>query len=319
MSTHPSTTAASEGPGAGATGRTAVVIGNFDGVHLGHRAVLDRARELVGPGARLVVLTFWPHPMTVIRPDKAPLLLCSLEDRVALLRAAGADDVVVCDFDETMALQPPEEFVARHIAPLAPEVVVVGANFRFGHRAAGDVDTLRALGPWRVESLDLVEGDDVPTSSTEVRRLLATGDVAGAARRLGRPFSFCGTVVVGHQRGRELGFPTANLPVPPGFAAPADGVYAGWLTRRDTPDAVPLAAAISVGTNPTFDDVPAVVVEAHVLDRDDLQLYGVPVAVTFVDWLRGNVRFDGLDGLIAQIAADCDRARELLAGRTPGE
>lgn len=297
---------------------TAVVIGNFDGVHRGHRAVLARARELA-PRARLVVLTFWPHPMSVIRPNKVPLLLCSLEERLALLRRAGADDVVVCEFTPELAGQSPEEFVSRHLAPLRPSLVVVGTNFRFGHRAAGDADTLRALGPWRVEAVDLLTTDEATTSSTEVRRLLAAGDVTGAADHLGRPFSFCGTVVVGHQRGRELGFPTANLPVPKGFAAPADGVYAGWLTRRDRPDAPAWAAAISVGRNPTFDDVPEVVVEAHVLDRDDLELYGVPVAVTFTDWLRGNVRFEGLDGLVAQIAADCGRARELLSGSTPGE
>ncbi|GAB3703457.1 bifunctional riboflavin kinase/FAD synthetase [Mariniluteicoccus flavus] len=297
---------------------TVVAIGNFDGVHRGHHAVLARARALA-PEARLVVVTFWPHPMSVIRPGQAPKLLCSLDDRVALLRQAGADDVVVCPFTTEMAALSPEEFVAAHIAPLAPSLIVVGTNFRFGHRASGDVATLRRLGEWRVEALDLLETDAHTTSSTEVRRLLSGGDVAGAAHHLGRLFSFRGTVVVGHQRGRGLGFPTANLPVPAGFAAPADGVYAGWVTRLDDAAAAPWPAAISVGTNPTFDDVPEVVVEAHVLGRDDLELYGVAIAVDFVDRLRGNVRFEGIEQLVAQIGADCAKAKELLGARTPGE
>lgn len=296
------------------TEATVLAIGNFDGVHRGHRAVLERAREAAG-GGRVVVMTFWPHPMTVIRPDRAPKLLCSLEDRVRLLTEAGADEVVVVPFTQELAARSPHWFVAEHIAPLQPQVISVGRNFRFGHRASGDVRLLAELGPWRVEALELLQTDELTTSSTEIRRLLAGGDVAGAAVQLGRPFAYSGVVVRGHQRGRELGFPTANLPVQHAFAAPADGVYAGYAQLRDQPDAALWPAAISVGTNPTFDDVPEVVVEAHVLGRDDLDLYGHALAVSFTHRLRGNVRFDSLDELIAQIAADCRRAEELLAKR----
>nr|WP_306304606.1 bifunctional riboflavin kinase/FAD synthetase [Granulicoccus phenolivorans] len=292
-----------------------VVIGNFDGVHRGHQAVLQAARGSL-PGARVIVVTFWPHPMSVVRPGKQPLLLTDLGDRINLLKDAGADEVVVIPFDRELAALSPEDFVERFIRPLDPVRIVVGENFRFGHRAKGNSDTLRALG-FEVTALDLVESDHATTCSTEIRRLVAEGDMAGAWHHLGRPYRFRGTVVYGHQRGRELGFPTANLPVPEGVAAPADGVYAGWLHRLDRADAEFWPAAISVGRNPTFDDVPEVVVEAHVLGRDDLNLYGVPVSIDFAARLRGNVRFDGLDALIAQIAQDCADVSLLLSDLEP--
>jgi riboflavin kinase/FMN adenylyltransferase len=290
-----------------------VVIGNFDGVHLGHREVLRTARSLE-PDANLVAVTFWPHPMSVVRPGSEPKLLSDLEHRVELLRAAGADAVEVISFDHELAATSPEEFLRRCIAPLNPVRVVVGENFRFGHRAAGTVETVREFGrgKFEVTGLELLVTAHATTCSTEIRRLLAEGDVTGAAHHLGRPFRFSGTVVVGHRRGREFGFPTANLPVPDGFAAPADGVYAGWLRVAGNPSATTWPAAISVGTNPTFDDVPATVVEAYALDRDDLELYGVRVEVDFVERLRGNVRFDGIPALIEQIALDVTRTREVL-------
>lgn len=290
-----------------------VVIGNFDGVHKGHQEVLRVARSLE-PGARLVAVTFWPHPMSIVRPGSEPRLLCDLDHRVELLRAAGADVVEVIAFDRDLMSMQPEDFLATCIAPLNPVRVVVGQNFRFGHRASGNVDTLRAFGVGRFEvtGLELLITEHKATSSTEIRRLLDEGRVAEASHHLGRPFRFTGTVVMGHQRGREFGFPTANLPVPAGFAAPASGVYAGWLTQTHGENAPVWPAAISVGTNPTFDDVPAVVVEAHVLDRDDLELYGVAVAVDFVDRLRGNVKFEGVPQLIAQIAADVEQTRRIL-------
>ena len=294
-----------------------VVIGNFDGVHQGHRAVLQAARRLE-PGARLIAVTFWPHPMSVVRPGQEPLLLCDLSHRISMLREAGADQVEVIRFSDELMSTSPEEFVRQKLMPLHPVRVVVGRNFRFGHKAAGTVDTLAEIGRDPVEGgfevsvLELLDTEHHTTSSTEVRRLLAEGDVATAAQHLGRPFGFSGEVVVGHQRGRELGFPTANLPVPKGFAAPADGVYAGWLRRTDVPDAPSWPAAISVGTNPTFDAVPETVVEAYVLDRDDLELYGVPVRVDFVQRLRGNVKFEGIPALIEQISADVEQTREVL-------
>jgi riboflavin kinase/FMN adenylyltransferase len=296
-----------------------VVIGNFDGVHKGHQEVLRTARELE-PGARLVAVTFWPHPMSVVRPGSEPLLLCDLEERVRLLQAAGADIVEVISFDRDLMAMSPEAFLDSYIRPLNPLRVVVGQNFRFGYRAKGDVDTLRAWGAGRFEvtGLELLVTEHEETSSTEIRRLLAGGRVAEAAQHLGRPFRFTGTVVVGHQRGREFGFPTANLPVPAGFAAPGSGVYAGWMRRAEPADAPVWPAAISVGNNPTFDDVPAVVVEGHALDLDDVNLYGETIHVEFVERLRGNVRFEGIPQLIAQIGADVDRTREVL-GLSPSQ
>lgn len=284
-----------------------LIIGNFDGVHTGHRAVINAA----GAHGPVIAVTFNPHPMQVLRPDRAPRLLTSFEERRDLLRDSGVVEVVEVSFTREVSQWSPAEFVDRVLLPLRPKRIVVGANFRFGHRAAGGPDTLAELadGRFDVEVLPLRAG----VSSSEIRSAVADGEVARAHRMLGRPFRHAETVVEGHRRGRELGFPTANLPVNPRRVAPADGVYAGWLTRLDEHDPVRMPAAISVGTNPTFDDVLATVVEGHVLDRTDLELYGVPVAVDFIDRLRGNVRFDGLDALIAQMSADVEDVRSRLA------
>lgn len=302
-----------------------VVIGNFDGVHPGHVEVLHEARAQ-RPDLQLIVVTFWPHPVRVLRPDRAPMLLTGLDERIALLRAAGADRVEVVSFTPEFAQFTPEQFVTDVLLPLHPALIVVGENFRFGHRAAGTVDTLRELGRDRfeVDALRLVRFRDEETCSTVIRDALATGDVAHAAEHLGRPFRFTGVVAHGDHRGRQLGFPTANLPVPEELACPADGVYAGWVIRLDGRDAhgVPLAggrpperwpAAISVGTNPTFDGVQRRV-ESYVLGRTDLELYGAPIAVEFVDRIRGQVRFDGIDALIVQMNDDVRRSREILGG-----
>lgn len=302
-----------------------VVIGNFDGVHPGHREVLRRALALE-PGLPLIVVTFWPHPVSVVRPGQAPMLLTSLAEREALLREAGADHVVVVDFTPAFAKLSPEQFLSEVIVPLRPRRVVVGANFRFGFRAAGNVETLAEFGRLRgfeVTALELVGLGDEETCSTRIREALAEGDVAHAAEHLGRPFRFIGTVSHGDHRGRGLGFPTANLAVPAELASPADGVYAGWLTRLDDCDdwggvlpegAAPARwpAAISVGTNPTFDGVERRV-ESYVLDRDDLELYGAPIAVDFVDRIRGQVRFEGIEALIAQMHDDVARTRRILS------
>lgn len=293
-------------------GATIVAIGNFDGVHDGHREVLRDAQAL-HPDLPLVVVTFWPHPMLVLRPDHAPKLLSSLPERIELLKDAGAREVRVVHFTRDVSRWSPADFVERVVAPLRPRVVVVGENFRFGYRAAGTVDDLRALGADRfdVESIPMVRVDGERTCSTLVREALAAGDIALANRQLGRPFRVTGVVVMGDQRGRELGFPTANLNLGEEMAIPADGVYAGWLTRLDRPDAERLPAAISVGTNPTFDGEERRV-ESYVLDRTDLELYGVEIAVDFVARLRGQVRFDGIDALITQMDADVARTREVL-------
>ncbi len=301
-----------------------VVIGNFDGVHPGHQEVLHAAKA-AEPGVPLVVVTFWPHPASVVRPDGGPKLLTNLEDRVALLREAGADDVRVIEFTRELSQQSPGEFVEQHLLPLEPRRVVVGENFRFGHKASGDLATLTELadGRFAVTGLPLVHVGDEETCSSGVRAALEAGDVRHAADLLGRPFRFRGIVRHGDKRGRELGFPTANLPVPAAFACPADGVYAGWVTRLDGLDAHgdPLPAgqaaptwpaAISVGSNPTFDGHDRRV-ESFVLDRTDLELYDAPIAVDFCERIRGQVRFEGIEALIAQMDADVAATRVALA------
>lgn len=287
---------------------TVVAIGNFDGVHLGHRSVLQAAR---GEGdLPLVVITFWPHPMSVLRPDKAPQLLSDLTTRIELLKSAGAREVRVVNFTEAVAGLSPAEFVERFVLPLEPARVVVGENFRFGRRAAGDVAELARLGEghFDVIPLALEEVNDVITCSTLIRASLKEGDVEGAALHLGRPFIVRGVVVMGDQRGRDLGYPTANLPVPADMAVPADGVYAGWLTATD---GVRLPGAISVGTNPTFDGADRRV-ETYVLDRTDLELYGEEIRVEFMAHLRGQVKFDGIEGLITQMSKDVLQTRTAL-------
>jgi riboflavin kinase/FMN adenylyltransferase len=300
-------------------GPTVVVVGNFDGVHLGHRHVLRRAREVAdADGSTLVAVTFSPHPMAVLRPEHAPTALTSLERRADLLGEAGADAVLALPFDRDVATWSPREFVDRVlVAGLHARAVVVGANFRFGYRAAGDVAALRELGDERgfvAEGIELDGGPQV-WSSTYVRTCLAAGDVAGAAEALGHPYAVRGVVVRGDQRGRELGYPTANVPTQALHAAPADGVYAGWLRRCDTEETFP--AAISVGTNPTFAGDRERRVEAYVLDRDDLELYDVEVEVSFVSRIRGMVRFDGAEALVETMADDVRRAREILADAAP--
>ena len=299
----------------GDLGPTVVTIGNFDGVHLGHQHVLQQARATAAElaVAKVVVVTFDPHPIAVLRPEHAPPTLTNIPTRLRLLEAAGVDAVLVIPFDRGIAAWTPEEFIDRVlVGSLRARGVVVGANFRFGNRAAGDVALLRTAGETRdfvVEGIALDGGPQV-WSSTYIRNCLAAGDVAGAAEALGRPFTVRGVVVRGDQRGRELGFPTANVPTPVDGAAPADGVYAGRLTRLDTGETYP--AAISVGTNPTFDGERERRVESYVLDRDDLELYGVEVEVAFVDRLRGMVRFEGVDALVETMHGDVRRAREIL-------
>jgi riboflavin kinase / FMN adenylyltransferase len=295
-------------------GLSVVTIGVFDGVHRGHQAVVGRAaRRAATAGVACVVVTFDPHPADVVgRTDPVPVLT-SLAFRVQLLRAAGADDVLVVPFTVEMSQLTPEEFVRDVLVErLRPVAVVVGANFRFGHRAAGDVGTLSEQGArygFAVEAVELT-GDPVggpPWSSTTVRGLLTVGDVASAAEVLGRLHQVEGPVVHGDHRGRALGYPTANLGLDPRLALPADGVYAGWLAWADQR----LPAAVSVGTNPTFDGVGRRV-EAHAIDRDDLDLYGVTATVEFTDRLRAMERFDSVDTLVQQMAADVAATRASL-------
>ena len=288
-----------------------VVIGNFDGVHRGHAELL-RIAKAAEPGAPLVAVTFWPHPMSVVRPDQVPLLLSTLERRKELLRNAGVDDVIVVHFTAEVASWSPAQFVDSVLRPLHPARIVVGENFRFGFRAAGDVSTLAELGAgeFKVQGVPLLTDGTQPSSSTLIRHAVAEGDFGRVRELSDNVFRFSGVVVRGDRRGHELGFPTANVPVPPGLAVPADGVYAGWVTRLDI-DSPRWPAAISVGTNPTFDGVERRV-EAYVLDRDDLELYDVEIAIDFYARLRGQVKYAGREALIKQMHADVDEARHML-------
>ncbi|PZR55392.1 bifunctional riboflavin kinase/FAD synthetase [Xylanimonas oleitrophica] len=321
---------AAEAFGAGGLGSSVVTIGNFDGVHRGHRAVLERVVGLARADARAAVaVTFDPHPAQVHRPDEAPDLLVGLEDRLELLAGTGLDGVLLLTYTLDLASLTPEEFVTGYLVDgLRARTVVVGHDVRFGRGNAGTLATMVELGGqhgFEVVAVDDVgrEGSHLAAagggarwSSSGVRALLAEGDVRGAADVLGRPHRVRGVVVHGDARGRELGFPTANLGGITGMV-PADGVYAGRLLRPalaatdpDHPDTV-LPAAVSVGTNPTFDGVDRRV-EAYVLDRADLDLYDEEVVLELVERLRPTLRFDGVDELVEQMHADVARAREIL-------
>lgn len=292
------------------------IIGNFDGVHAGHRALVGRARAAATePGDRVVAVTFDPHPAAVLRPDRAPAALTTLQRRTELLLEQGADEVVVLSFTPVLASLSPEEFarMLREDPRIAADRVVVGENFRFGAKAAGDAGTLAEWGDrlgYAVEALPLAGGDDAHAwSSSRIREAISLGDMPAAAQMLGRPHRLEGTVVRGDQRGRVLGYPTANVEVPAAMAIPPDGVYAGWLSAAGEK----LPAAVSIGTNPQFAGVERRV-EAYALDRDDLELYGQTVAVDLVERLRGQQVFDSVDGLIEQMGRDVAGARERLQG-----
>lgn len=296
-----------------------VTVGTFDGVHRGHRALVDRAVALAAArGLPAVAVTFDPHPAVLLRPDAAPPLLQALDERVAALRAAGADDVVVLAFDTALAALEPAAFVTDVlVGRLGAVAVVVGENFRFGRGAAGDVAALRTLGAAAgldVVAVPLVGGDGEVVSSTALRTALAAGDVATVADGLGRPFALSGEVVRGDGRGRTLGIPTANVAVDPGRALPADGVYACRATGRDAGGApVAAAAVVNVGRRPTFDGVGRTV-EAHLLDVPaGLDLYGTRLRLAFVARIRAEQRFDGPEALLARIRTDVAEARRHLA------
>ncbi|WP_295692290.1 bifunctional riboflavin kinase/FAD synthetase [Lapillicoccus sp.] len=307
----------------GDLGRSVVTLGNFDGVHQGHKAVLARVVEqATSRGVLSVAVTFEPHPLAVLHPDRAPQMLTSVAQRLELLADTGLDAVLVLEFTVEFAQETPEEFVQSvFVDALHAVAVVVGQDTRFGWRNTGNVDTLLALGPglgFEVLALDDL-GEGSRWSSSMVRGMLDIGDVAGAAAVLGRPHKVAGTVVHGDHRGRELGYPTANLSQDAEGLVPADGVYAGWLTRVDRPitalDRV-LPAAISIGTNPTFEGTQRRV-EGYVLDRTDLDLYGERITYEFVERLRPTLRFDGIEPLIEQMETDVGQCREILRSIVP--
>jgi len=294
---------------------SAVTIGAYDGVHLGHRALLAELQERArARGLVSAVVTFDRHPATVVRPESAPPLLTDLDQKLELLASCGVDRTVVVPFDRSRADETAEDFVGEILVDaLGSRLVVVGEDFHFGHGRKGNVALLRELGAHEGFEVDGVAltGRGEPVSSTRIRRLVAEGDVAGAAALLGREHQVRGQVVHGDGRGAaELGIPTANVAVPAEIALPGLGIYAG---RYERPDGRQHPAAISVGRRPTFyDDAPAPLVEAYLLDFDG-DLYGEQARVAFVARLREERRFDSVEALVAQIHRDVDDARATLA------
>jgi riboflavin kinase/FMN adenylyltransferase len=284
-----------------------VVIGVFDGVHKGHQDVLNRAKALAGD-EKIIALTFDPHPASIFAPDRAPTMLTILTDRIELLKIHNADQVAVIKFTSEFATMSPEDFVNKIlIEQLHASTVIVGANFTYGHKAAGNVTTLAAHTEFETIALDLTPNDGEVVSSTRIRKLIAAGNVEKARELLTRPHRLDGIVVHGEKRGREIGYPTANLGDLDNQCIPSDGVYAGWLTVGI--DRWP--AAISIGTNPTFAGVRGRQVEAYALDQTDLDLYSKRATIEFGWRLRDTLAFDGLEPLLVQMAKDCAKAREL--------
>lgn len=298
-------------------GRCVVTIGVFDGVHRGHQRIIGRAVELAAErGVPTVVMTFDPHPSEIIRPGSHPALLTGTRYKADLLEALGVDVMCVLPFTPELQRATPEAFVHEILVQrLHVSDVVIGENFRYGSKGAGDVGSLEAAGKrlgFAVEGVALEGSAETTYSSTYVRALIDAGDVRAAAQVLGREHRVEGLVVRGDQRGREMGYPTANLSLLPWSAVPADGIYAGHLVRGDAL----LPAAISIGTNPTFQGRERRV-EAFILDFDE-DVYGERLSVTFTERLRPMMRFATVEGLVAQMDQDVQRTREILSVHPSG-
>lgn len=297
--------------------RSVITIGAYDGVHRGHRAIIADVQEIAtAQRCRSVVVTFDRHPASVVRPESAPNLLTDLDQKLELLAATGVDATVLVHFDEAQSFESATDFVERVLVKcLATRTIVVGEDFHFGRQRSGNVSLLRELGAkydFEVSPRDLVartDGVEEPISSTAIRRALAGGQVELAAEMLGRPYEARGPVVRGDQRGRLLGFPTANVEVPNKVCMPADGVYAGAYVR---PDGQRYACAINLGRRPTFyEHADHSLLEAHLLDFDG-ELYGEIAHVQFSHFLRSERKFDGIDALVAQLKHDIEHARAVL-------
>ena len=292
--------------------RTVVAIGVFDGVHRGHQRILARAREVANSlSLPVIALTFHPHPTAILAPDKQPALLMNIHSRVELLEKHGAEDVEVITFSKEFAALSPSAFIEDILlGVLNAAYVVVGENFSFGARASGSINDIKRY--VEGEAVPLLLDQHGPISSTRIRGHVAKGEMESAHALLGRPHFLQGEVVHGEKRGREIGYPTANLEQLIGMAIPPDGIYAGYLyVERDR-----MPAAISIGTNPTFPpsypgERPRQV-EAYALDRDDLDLYGQRAAIEFLSFLRPTIAFPGLEPLLAQMAADCAQAKRVI-------
>jgi riboflavin kinase/FMN adenylyltransferase len=279
-----------------------VAIGTFDGVHRGHRAVIDDADT---------VLTFDPHPLEILHPAALPKLIMPFNVKRDVIEGLGVDELVVIPFDEQFAHLPAEGFIDRVLVErLGAERVSVGENFRFGARAKGDPEMLASRQEFEIRVVPLVEVDGETVSSSRIRALVAAGDMRGARHCLGAPFMVEGTVVQGDQRGRELGFPTANIVPDDTLAIPGHGVYAAFA------NGVP--AAVNVGVRPTFESGRGVLIETYLIDREE-DLYGSELRVAFVERLRGEKRFPGVEELIAQMRVDVEDARRVCASFTDPE
>jgi len=290
--------------GASITGAT-VIIGIFDGVHKGHQAIIKRALNLNNP---VVGLTFHPHPAAIVAKDKAPTELLTLNERVHQLLTHGVSSVAVIDFTEDFSKLTPDQFIQDVLKKeLAAKALVIGSNFRFGTNASGDAQYLKERASVPVTALDLESELGNSVSSTRIREAIVGGNIEIARELLTRPHQLVGPVIHGEKRGRQIGYPTANVQVGANATIPSDGVYAGWLTvgTHRWP------AAISIGTNPTFDGVRGRQVEAYALDEKDLDLYDQVAKVEFGWRLRDTIKFAGLEPLLAQMKIDCDKAREL--------
>ncbi len=294
--------------------RSVVTIGAYDGVHRGHQAVIDQVRQQAEIlDARSVVVTFDRHPASVVRPESAPLLLTDIDQKLELLANTGLDATCIVKFDETSSRETPTNFVKRVLVDgLSAKRVIIGEDFHFGHKRGGNVALLRELGPkfdFDVVPIELIsrgDGVDEPVSSTAIRRALAGGQVELATQLLGHHFEVRGKVVHGDERGRQIGFPTANIEVPSQICRPADGVYAGLLTRADGDKHV---CAINLGRRPTFyEHADSSMLEAHLLDFDG-ELYGEIVKVSFSHFLRGERKFENIDALKAQLKNDIEQTR----------
>ena len=287
--------------------KISVAIGIFDGVHAGHQAILSEAAK----HGRVVALTFYPHPTSIFAPERTPSSIVSIEDRVSLLEDYGASEVVVIEFTEEFASKSPSEFIQEVLVDqLHATHVTVGENFTFGHKAAGNVQFLtdNAIG-FEVSAVALKENRGSAISSTRIRNLIVDGDIERANELLTRPYYLCGPVVHGEKRGREIGYPTANLGLSGNWTIPADGIYAGWLEVENQR----WPAAISIATNPTFEGIRSRQVEAYALDEKDLNLYDQKARIIFGWRLRETIKFDGLEPLLEQMAKDCAIAKELTS------
>lgn len=284
-----------------------LAIGIFDGVHSGHLKIINAAKNI----GEVTVVTFDPHPASVLAPDRTPTRLVNLADRISLLKKAGASYVEVINFNKEFSLLMPDQFIEDVlVARFAGEHVVIGENFNFGHKAQGTPKYLSEIGPkygFDVSIIKLQEDNGLTVSSTRIRKLIIEGGVEQANELLTRNYYLKGIVIHGEKRGREIGYPTANIDLAPLATIPADGVYAGWLTVGN----IRWAAAISIGTNPTFTGARGRQVEAYAIDQVGLDLYDQEGIVEFGFRLRETLKFDGLEPLLDQMKKDCDQARKL--------